>query len=405
MNFIAFVLLAFQKKVKGFNEDYCGIKEIPAYVPPSDGRAVDKVHVFFRHGMRTDFQQHSCFPNKAQPAYTCSLRTEIGVRSDDSGSSSSLLTKKYKTGCQIGQLLDYAEVQMARLASHLSSAYPSLMGGPLFLRSTDTPRTLGSLDLLVSKLPRNSENNQVHTEEFSTDPLDLEYPSCPRLNNLNALFPQSIAFRQLTVDNDYYQACSTMWVNEVGTPFNIVEAGDCLIAPQCAEVPLPNNLTPSPELYACVKNVYNSLRQLKYLTWDEGRDFCPLATTPLWGELMQVIDRQTSVSLWATHDDVLACLLSSLNLWDGVWPQYAAFVAFEELNDGSIRVIRDGRGILENLKWSDILPGYVFNKTEFQEVCQQQQDVPGGSGVSPYSDLLLRGLGISTILNALASFR
>ena len=396
--FPLFALIVLSEPAKGFNEDYCGRKDLPAYIHPSDGKKVEKVHAFFRHGMRTDFQAHSCFPNHAMPAYQCSLRTEIGLRAESENRGPSLLVKKYKSGCEIGQLVDYAEVQMKRISKYLKQGYSHLLGSDsLYLRSTDKSRTLGSLDIVISNL-WNEKRASVNTEEFDTDPLDLGYRKCQRVNDLNNQFPNSAGVRAITLDSEYFRSCQAMWVEEVGTEFNIGEAGDCLIAPQCANVPLPNELIPSKELYACVKNIYNSLRLLKYKQWKEGADFCPLATTPIWNELLDV-SKQKTVSLWASHDDTIACMLSSMGVWDGVWPQYASLVIFEELSDGSVRVLRDGQVLLERKGgWTNLLPDIAFNREKYEKSCQKREE----AGISPYANLLLRGLGVSALVNAVA---
>ena len=370
--------------VRGFNEDYCGRKDLPEYPSPPEGKQVEKVHAFFRHGMRTDFQAHSCFPDNAMPDYQCSLHSEVRLQAR----GSSLLVKQYKSGCEIGQLVDYAEIQMERISEFLKNSYPSLLEtNSMFLRSTDKVRTLGSLDLVVSNL-WGEKRAAVHTEEFDTDPLTLSDKKCQRVNELNSQFPESKAFKKITSENAYFRDCQSMWNEEVGTQFNIAEAGDCLIAPQCAEVPLPNDLIPSKELYACVKNIYNELRQLKYMNWNEGSDFCPLATRPVWAELMEVSSKHP-VSLWATHDDTIACMLSSMGLWDGVWPQYAALLVLEEMSDGSVRVIRDGKVVTQsNDGWKDLLPHYVFDKDMYETDCKVNPRTTE-EGLSPYSNISL----------------
>lgn len=320
MFMLVFYLLV--QAITGFHDEYCGRSELPAYIPPENGRIVEKVHVFFRHGMRTDFQKHSCFPNNAQPAYSCSLDTEMGIKSHNSGSGH-LIVKKYSSGCEVGQLLDYAQTQMNRLANFLKHNYMKTQD-KIFLRSTDKTRTLGSLDLLLSQLADDKDNsvtmNQVHVEEFGEDPLSLNDHRCHKVSFLENAFWSSTAFQRVTVDSPDYEKCSSLWVDEIGTPFDLTQVGDCLVAPQCAHVRLPNNIEPSSELYACVKNLFNGIQELRYNAnnenvWSEGKEYCQLATRSIWADLLDVSRSDTRVSLWATHDDVIACMLSSLSLW------------------------------------------------------------------------------------------
>ena len=407
----------YQKPPESWDSEYtCGRDDIPSYVPSSHGETPVKVHVFFRHGMRTDFQRHSCFPNGAQPEYQCSLKTQVGF--ENGVSRPSLLVKDYKEGCEIGQLLDYSEVQMARLAGYLKQAYGTLVdsalesasaasgGSSVYLRSTDKARTLGSLDLLLEALVGNTRKTlPVHTQQFEEDPLSLNVQKCPKLDYLNGQFVQSSAVKQLTTDSAYYKQCESMWNKEIGTPFNLVDAGDCLFAPKCAKVPLPNNIVPSDELYACVWNLFNSLRHLKYgylKLWKEGSDFSNIATTPIWQELLTVAsDSHTKVSFWATHDDVLACMLSSAGLWDGAWPKYASFLLFEEYADGHIRIISEGVEIAQRASWSELVPAYALDPEKFQTACVSTPQVTATQ--SSYGDLLFRGLGVSALLNILTA--
>ena len=379
------------------SHETCGRSEIPAYVPQDISPS--RVHVFFRHGMRTDFERHACFRNGAQPEYQCSLRTEVGLEG-----GSSVLIKQFKTGCEVGQLVDYAEVQMKRLGKYLAQAYPDLIysTNSTYLRSTDKQRTLGSLDLLVRNLFKDFRSAVVHTEEFSDDPLTLADKSCKRKDHLNDEFSTSQAFQQLTVNSDYFRQCSNMWRAEIGTPFPLYDSGDCLYAPRCAQVPLPGNIEPSTDLYACVWNLYSSLRHLKYgfdKRWTEGSDFSTLASTPLWRELMSVVrDPTVTLSLWATHDDTITSMLSSAGIWDGGWPKYAAFLAIEEYPEGSLRVIRDGVEIARRNNWEELVPRYAMDDALYKEACELNSDA---SARAPYADLLIRGLGVSALINIL----
>ena len=389
---------------QGFNDEYCGRSELPKYIPPDQGRSVEKVHVFFRHGMRTDIQRHSCFPNNEQPAYTCSLNTEVGVRSSSKGPENArILVKKYSSGCEVGQLLDYAETQMARIADFLRSNYGSRK---MILRSTDKTRTLGSIDLLVTHLG-DAAPATVHTQEYEEDPLSLNDNSCAMKAYLDSTFRSSTAFKRVTVDSEYFSNCASRWVEEIGTPFDLVQVGDCLVAPQCAEVPLPGGSHASPDLYACVENVFNSVRQLQYNanstgSWTEGKDYCKLATRSLWGEVLKVSAAQDySMSLWATHDDVIACLLSSLSLWNGKWPRYASLLVIEELSDGRIRILHEGIPIFETSTWTTLLPEFVFDDNMYRHACEIETEI----SQSTFADLLLRGVGVSALLNAIVPLR
>ena len=314
-------------------QDYCGRSEIPVY--ESNGQVPTDVYIFFRHGARTDFQRTMCFIDGEQTEYTCGIDsgffTAKGVGPEVS------FTKKYMEGCQIGQLLDYALVQMGRLGEYLNHAYEFAEKTDVYLRSTDTERTLGSLDILVTKI--GLTQGFVHTTDFSRDSLDLNTPSCPRATYLNEIFAHSDSFQNYIQGEEYTQ-CAQLWKSEIGTEFNLRESGDCLFASMCANAKLPRSLQPSETLYQCVTNVFNHVRRLRYGNiandpWtQQGIEYCQLAIVPFLRELK-------TNSLVATHDDTLACMLSAWKLWDGVWPKYASFITIEKHGE-FFRIYRDG---------------------------------------------------------------
>ena len=74
--------------------------------------------------------------------------------------------------------------------------------------------------------------------------------------------------------------------------------------------------------------------------------------------------RKGESGLWATHDDVLACILGNMQLWDGQWPGYATFVAFETFGDGSIRVLRDGVELKRGIDLADLIHAGIDYQSE-----------------------------------------
>ena len=366
----------------GSGSDYCGRSEIPPYSPPPQSSMVEEgqVHVFFRHGARTDFQRTpSCFKNKAQTRYSCSLFSEFQF-----GSAKGTLVKRYKSGCQVGQLLDYAETQMNRLAAYIGSAYPRTEWK--YLRSTDTVRTLGSLELLLSALFASLESEEkkffnVHVEDADIDPLLMANNECELANMLEGQFPSSQAFLATTNQSEYFNACANLWKDEIGTDFSIENSPDCLLAPDCAgsdaQYP-PNIKPPSKELTACVANVHSTVMATKYGAlaspdWQaNGIKMCQLRIAPFLIDFFHLVHNRTS-SLWSTHDDTIACLLASVGLWDGVWPKYAGFVAFETFSDHTrIRVLRDGSEIGWIQSIDLIVPEWMRDPLSYATACQPQ---------------------------------
>ena len=385
--------------------DYCGRESIPAYSPATahesaHGQLVT-VNAFFRHGMRSDFHKHGCFPNRQQTEYTCSLHSQFGV-TPHSGTN---LVKKFKSGCEIGQILDYAEVQMNRIGEYLVSAYGDHITGPdLYLRSTDTQRTLASLDLVLNVVGKksNGEHLPVETDEFQYDSLNLNYQECGRANQINAAFTSVLESVGRT-DSEFNE-CAARWKQEIGTDFSISESGDCLFAPHCAQVPLPDNIKPSDELFACVTGIYNKVRGLKYgyskdvPEWaDSGIEYCRLATGPFMRDLYGMMGHKSG--LWATHDDTLACMLTQMGLWDGVWPKYGALVVFELYENGHVRVLRDGVEIGWKNSPGDIVPDIIVDPGKYAEECAREFD----PNPTRWYHYLFRVLGVIAIIALVVS--
>jgi hypothetical protein len=359
--------------------DYCGTSGIPPYSPREIGESrLESVNVFFRHGTRGDYRRNSCYRNGEQTVYKCGIDTIFSL-----DAKPSRLVKGYKGGCQIGQLLDYATVQMDRLGSYLGNTYPLLLEHPLYLRSTDIQRTLGSLDMLMAQMFESKDSKPfiITTDEFDYDSLDLSNRDCDRASKLDDFFKQSSALRNI-LESSEYSKCAEQWKKEIGTDFSISESGDCLFAPKCAQVPLPGNIIPSSDLFSCVFDLYNTVRQVKYSYQDaddwrqNGKEYCRLATGPFMRELFHEAEEEGKSGLWATHDDTLACMLSMLGLWDGIWPKYASFVVFERYQDGSVRVLRDGAqiGIFPD-GYLDIVPRFIRDEQLYKKQCASSKQL------------------------------
>ena len=388
-------------------DDYCGKSDIPK-TTGSWNAEIQNVHVFFRHGARTDFHRTTCFPNKSQTRFSCSLTSEFSLVTSPSISSHSRLSKSYKDGCQVGQLLDYAKIQMNRLAEYLKSTYAAIFTNAtnkLYLRSTDTVRTLGSLDMLLGDLfASQSDPFVVHTQDTDSDALIMGNQECELANQLDAEFLSSKPFLAATTDSEYFKTCARMWKAEIGTDFNLNDSPDCLFAPECAGVPLPNNLVPSKELSACVSNIHSTVLQIKYGAADSewkqnGIQFCQLKIAPFLSDFYTLSQNASSASsgLWATHDDTIACILAAMGAWDGVWPKYAGFVAFETHKSGAVRVIRDGIEIAWKNSIDLIVPPWMRNPNAYMNACSVSQESKGDNNISSIISFTLKSFSLLAI--------
>ena len=355
---------------------YCGRGRIPTYPAPHLDATLVSVNTFFRHGIRADYRRTTCFSNGAQTAFSSSLLTSFDIEPmSKEGSCVGQLVKRYGRGFQVGELLDYAETQMFRLAKYLQHAYPLFYGeenlADAFLRSTDVERTLGSMNLLVKNLAGDSPVPSfiVHTDDFEYDPLNLNCQNCQRALEIANSFTSTEEYKDV-LKSDEYADCEARWLNEIGTSFDITQSFDCLMAPACAKVPLPGGVVASDELMQCVSDLALELRRLRYGS-PEGVEFCQLATYPFMIDLLKNVQRHVS-GLWAAHDDTLVCILSAAGLWNGKWPKYASFITIEAYSNDRIRIVWDGAevGILDNLRML-VMPG-VENTTDYKTVCNRQ---------------------------------
>jgi hypothetical protein len=353
---------------------YCGRARIPRYPGNREDSELVTVNAFFRHGIRADYRRTTCFSGGLQTSFNSSLSTLFDINQSGCTARGNELIKRYTHGFEVGQLLDYAETQIERLARYLQDAYPTVYNEEnlqnLFLRSTDVQRTLGSMNLLLKKLAGSASTQSffVNTDDFEYDPLNLRCSDCPRASFIADSFTSSPGYKEVLISDEYID-CANRWVSEIGTQFDISQSFDCLAAPACANVPLPGGLVASDGLLQCVSDLSLTLRRLRYGT-PEGIEFCQLATYTFMKELIRNVESGIS-SLWATHDDTLVCILSASGIWDGRWPRYASFVTLETYKDGKIRILWDAVPIalLENIS-SLIMPG-ISKPGEYKKVCNE----------------------------------
>lgn len=390
--------------------NYCGTEEIAEYPEWDSGPELLSVNTFFRHGTRADYRRTTCFKQGAQTMYTSSLSTGFELLTvHNSTPARNTISKNYKRGFQVGEILDYSAIQMKRLGTYLRESYPNIYEKTnlrnLFLRSTDTQRTLGSLNLLLSNLEGESKELSyvVETDDFEYDPLNLNCQSCLKASQIRDDFPHSEEFLELLASTQYFQ-CAKRWKDEVGTDFDISQGFDCLIAPTCAKVPFPGDLVPSDTLIECVSELALAIRRMRYSS-SNGVDFCQLATAPFLVDLLDNIESNKS-GLWSTHDDTLVCILSSAGIWDGEWPHYGAFISIESYADKSIRVIRDGVDIAR-LSIEGIVREDIRSREGLMHRCNRAVSVPT---VAEEPEVLqsvgwgVRLMGVFSIVGLLAIF-
>ena len=386
---------------------YCGRVRIPSYPPASMNSNLVTVNTFFRHAIRADYRRTTCFPDGAQTQFKSAWTSSFDIRGDQGdGSCNGQLMKEYARGFQVGELLDYAETQMSRLARYLQQAYPRVYTAEnlqnLFLRSTDVERTLGSMKLLLRNIAGGSRipSFTLHTDDFEYDPLNLNCQECRNALEIANSFTSSEEYQEI-IHGDEFTECANRWTNEIGTSFDITQSFDCLMAPACANVALPGDISASEELLQCVSDLTLKIRRLRYGS-PRGTRFCQLATFPFIHQLVENIHDGIS-GLWAAHDDTLVCVLSAAGLWNGKWPRYASFLTVETYSDGKMRVIWDGFevAVLDDIS-SLTMPG-ISNPKDYKEACNVVYSAdrsPTDATESLWVDLgkIARAIGAFTIV-------
>jgi len=367
----------------------CGTESIPAYTAANTTAKLVSVNTFFRHGMRGTTKRVTCFPGNAQISFPAMLASESAVQYNTTVNGTLLqsnrLVKEYTAGFQYGQLVDYAVTQMDRLASYLMTAYPGIINSAnldnLYLRSTDLPRTLGSLTLLIQGIAGGSGSVfPVVTDEYDYDPLAMSTKLCPLVNQIETNYTTSASYKEIT-DSDAYKQCGSLWKSNVGTTFDS-QARDCILPPACAGRPFPSGVNMTDDLFSCVMENFISLHKLHYgfpsnNTWtSNAQKYCTLATGPFMKTLYTNVVEESQSGLWAAHDDTIACMLTNWGLWDGYLPVFADFISIETYDDGRVRILRDG----VELGWKDNMTEIVSevqrNSTLFSSACAVPNNIP-----------------------------
>jgi len=286
--------------------------------------------------------------------------------------------------CSIGQLLDQGVDQVRKLAHHLKEAYPDNFIAPdnVYLYSTDTQRTFATMDILAANLfplrkgYRSSSRHTlpVNTHEFTEDFFALNMPHCKRFTELRTTFPTSADYLRLTNSEDF-EKCKSAWRGAFGTDLDLKYADDCMISAHCNKATLPNNLPVPDDILNCVIKTSFELRAIKLggvvgvSYYDEGQEVCRFGSYKVFSALNNAVEHGFKAGLYSIHDETFVCLLTVIAMWDGVWPKYASYVAFEFYNDDVVRVVRDGievglttwplriESILNDQEWANLCDG------------------------------------------------
>jgi hypothetical protein len=328
---------------------------------PSSPIGLLGVNIVFRHAARGEHQKGVCFANEEQTKYKCTKHSSFNVVSRDGSSNSPGLIKFYdgeEEACSQGQMLDIGDIQVSRLGEHIKKTYPKIFNesARVHLYSTDTQRTLATLNGVIASIySGHTTPFKVHTREFSDDFLALNIPSCPLFARLRATFYESSTYKE-TLLSDQFHRCASRWRKSYGSELNLKYADDCLLSAYCANATLPGGRQIDPMVFKCVVDMSFNLRRQKLGAiptseyYKSGQKLCQIGAYKVFELFHRTLHKGSLGGLYSLHDETFVCLLSSLGLWDMRWPKYAEHIAFEHYEDGSVRIVRDGRmvGFLAN---------------------------------------------------------
>ncbi len=362
-------------------EDYCARQ--PPFVYSrrqlSEGASLISSQIVFRHGARSEHQRSRCFNPGSQPKYSCSRQTSFGLvaKSEDVPRGLSL-TKRYgdeASTCSLGQLLDEGTKQATRLGKFLQSAYPHLNEANIeriSLYSTDTQRTLATLSVVLSAIFPSfpaPEHLAARTREFDEDFFALNIPNCRSFAELRANYRSSSLYKS-ALQSDAYRRCSDLWKSTFSTEFDLRFADDCLVSAKCAD----EEFEIDADVFKCVMDISFRLRREKLggipssPYYRNGTLLCKIGSHMVFSEILSSVRKGEVGGLYAIHDETFVCLLSSLGLWDLVWPKYAEFISFEFFSDGMVRIVRNGIPIATV---SDSTLSLFESESELTSLCSQ----------------------------------
>ena len=362
-------------------DDYCGREGPAAYEPRRDNpeARLESVQVLFRHGARGEHQRSKCFANDEQAKYSCTMQTGFQlISSSNRNTQTKQIIKNFESSskaCSLGQMLDIGYEQVERMSRYLRLAYGSLLKeanlGKVDLYSTDTQRTMGTLSVVLSSLFAGSDDSfVVNTRELDEDYFGLNIPQCKLHRKLRAEFKDTDVYSKIKQSRGY-KDCASLWKAEFGTEFELGNSDDCLLSAKCAGVALPRTEA-SADLFACTMDVSFYVKKLKLggnsrsSYFQRGKTVCRIDAYLVLKHLKQSVKKGQVGGLYAIHDETFACMLSALELWDGVWPKYSEFIAFEFYSDNKVRILRNG---FEVALLSSLEVQGINNDSDYTAVC------------------------------------
>ncbi|PRP89457.1 component of the counting factor complex [Planoprotostelium fungivorum] len=351
MNKAVLLFCLLQVLLSAADDHYCQ-STLPVFTP-TPGYRLEFVQTVTRHGARTPIY---LVPPVEQPLveWNCKLHELVKPSQQDHSvrydTTKRLFRKVYRDGvetlkgnCNFGQLTDVGYSQHLELGQALRKVYAdgfNLFGpqpklSQIRVRSTDVYRTLQSAQAgLTGMFPEHTSIRGVETLLVETTD-----------NSLEDMTPNSAVCPPLQTEMNRLHA-SKEWTDQQEKTRNLTETlqkafGVSTLPPwdglydiyqlrRCANLPVPKEIT---------EDLFQQIRlaaewEVNVTAYDPavGRYGMGTFLNLIKENIQNYVKNGTSevkYLLYSGHDSTVAPLLGLLNIYDGLWPPFRAYVNFE----------------------------------------------------------------------------
>eukprot|EP00127_Corallochytrium_limacisporum_P000078 Clim_evm17s3 gene=Clim_evmTU17s3 len=352
--------------------DYCGLEPtIPGvrldYAPLLDSEQYHllTIQIVNRHGDRLYDRRGECWTGDTA-AFECPLQQANGLQGRDRTylHSGRLFEKSYMEGrnnypgnCGTGQLTTRGFHQHLingrGLREEINASRPNFlpkthkqMREQVYVRSDDMQRTMESAEALIEGLfpdrphwhkGKTTHILPLHTMDIEQDDIFPNGRICPKYEQYVAEWQKSSEYKE------HFEKVTKPLMDRTSNcvPGHISEAAfygifDCIAVHVCQEKKLPKAVT-TELLHALYEEaIWQVEKEYMYPSKQENAQ---VGIGFLLYELMQFIYEsvthkpETKIRIISGHDTTLMPLLIAMDMWDGKWPRYAAFLAMEVYRD------------------------------------------------------------------------
>jgi len=352
--------------------------------PPEAGN-LRLLQVIVRHGARTPIV--GLCP-KDDAVWTCDAMTNAEKPSSASGNTLYLknwIPKRnyYPGSCGKGVLTKLGFEQHVKNGQYFRETYKSFLPDKVnrdtfeskfYVRSTNVPRTFLSAESFLTGLypsdKREGEFNiNINTLDDSSENLIENQAVCPRAGLYTTAFKKSPMFMNHT------NSVSTPLQKKIANILKVSELEvslpalfDCWISDICHGFQVPNGINETILTQVMKEGEWTYGNNYNYPSRNE---YSKVGIGPFFQDYLNVFknvrsdpNNTLSFVLYSAHDTTIMPFLNALNIWDGIWPTFAAFI-ITEYYDGptpTIRIVYNGKALTIPQCGSEFCPYSTFEK-------------------------------------------